>query len=128
MKRQNLWTILFAFLFGQGIQLLTNAVAHYLYVSDPVMLCITVAVVTIALVILTAVFTLMDSEKGSNLERPQTRSTNANIIPPIFMDRRPPLDTDPEDIDDIDKNIRKENDHVQRKAPQGKHEAQTATA
>ena len=61
-KRKNLYVILFAFLFGQAIQLVTNALAHYLYVSDPVMLCITTAIITVALVVLTAVFTLMDND------------------------------------------------------------------
>lgn len=61
-KRKNLYVILFAFLFGQTIQLVTNALAHYLYVSDPVMLCITTAVITVSLVVLTAVFTLMDND------------------------------------------------------------------
>ena len=108
VKRQHLWTILIAFLFGQGIQLVTIAIAHYLYVSDPVMLCIAVAIVTVALVILTAVFTLMDTEPKSNHVRPQMNNSPKSVIPPIFIDQRKPLDTDPEDIDEIDKMLAKE--------------------
>lgn len=113
MKRQNLWTILIAFLFGQGIQLVTISIAHYLYVSDPVMLCIAVAIVTVALVILTAVFTLMDEKPAAHQpSRPYRRQYNddATIIPPIFFnnEKRKPLDTDPEDIDEIDKMLAKE--------------------
>lgn len=108
MKRQHLWTILTAFLFGQGIQLVTIAISHYLYVSDPVMMCIAVAIVTVALVILTAVFTLMDAEPKSNHVRPQQNNSPKSVIPPIFIDQRKPLDTDPEDVDKIDKMLAKE--------------------
>ena len=107
-KSTQLWTILFAFLFGQLIQLVTNAMAHYLYVSDPVMMCIAVAIVTVALVILTAVFTLMDAEQKSNHVRPQQNNSPKSVIPPIFIDQRKPLDTDPEDVDKIDKMLAKE--------------------
>lgn len=112
-KNLYLWTVLFAFLFGQVIQLVTNAMAHYLYVSDPVMMCIAVGIVTVALVILTAAFTLMDEKTAAHEpSRPYRRQYNddATIIPPIFFNnnKRKPLDTDPEDIDDIDKNIAKE--------------------
>lgn len=109
MKRQNLWTILIAFLFGQLIQLVTVALSHYLYVSDPVMVCIAVAVMTTALVIITAVFTLMDTTVINAAHAPMhPRQNTASIIPPIFMDKRKPFDIDAEDIDEIDKNTTKE--------------------
>lgn len=117
-KNIYLWTVLFAFLFGQAIQLVTNAMAHYLYVSDPVMMCITVGIVTVVLVALTAIFTLMDAPNGVHEpSRPYQRQYNddATIIPPIFFNnnKRKPLDTDQEDIDEIDKNNAKEatNEH-----------------
>ena len=112
-KRKNLYVILFAFLFGQMVQLVTNALAHYLYVSDPVMLCITTAIITVALVVLTAVFTLMDnpnySEGAHTAMRPGGR----------FPVKRPPLNAEKtdlsgipeEDIDKIDINIFEEKEH-----------------
>lgn len=107
-KRIQLWTILFAFLFGQLIQLVTNAMAHYLYVSDPVVMCVTVGIVTVTLVIITAMFTLMDEPRESNATH-RSASTGAHSrVFPIFMEKRPPLDTDPEDIDAIDKALAKE--------------------
>lgn len=114
MKKTQLWTVLFAFLFGQLIQLVTNAMAHYLYVSDPVTMCITVGIVTVALVVLTAVFTLMPPQEDYDPAhtRRQKNDKIADIIPPIFMDKRAPLDTDPIDIDEEDESVRKENRHV----------------
>lgn len=108
-KSTQLWTILFAFLFGQLIQLVTNAMAHNLYVSDPVMMCITVAIVTVALVIITAMFTLMGEpqQTPNGIGRPVTGGAHRKVLP-IIMDKRPPFDTDPEDIDKIDKEIAKE--------------------
>lgn len=114
MKKTQLWTVLFAFLFGQLIQLVTNAMAHYLYVSDPVTMCITVGIVTVALVVVTAMFTLMQPQENydpAHTHR-QKRDKDAPLIPPIFMDKRAPLDTDPIDIDEEDENTRKENQHV----------------
>lgn len=116
MKKGNLWTVLFAFCFGQAIQLVTNAMAHYLYVSDPVMMCITVGIVTVALVILTAIFTLMGEqpEGEHTMAFSAKRETFSDVIPPIFRDwrKRPSLDTDGIDITEEDDNIRKENDDV----------------
>lgn len=114
MKKMQLWITMFAFLFGQLIQLVTNAMAHYLYVSDPVTMCITVGIVTVALVVLTAVFTLMPPQADYDPAhtRRQKNDKIADIIPPIFMDKRAPLDTDPIDIDVEDENTRKENRHA----------------
>lgn len=104
-KSTQLWTILFAFVFGQLIQLVTNAMAHYLFVSDPVMMCITVAIVTVALVIMTAVFTLMgDDVQSAHVTRPKSGGAHNVVLPVGIFGKRPPLDTDPEDIDEIDKN------------------------
>ena len=104
--KKNLWMILFAFLFGQTVQLVTNALAHYLYVSDPVMLCVTIAIVTVALVVMTAVFTLMDApDKAEHITaRPGRRSTVT--VPAIMNGLKPNLtDIPPEDIDEIDINL-----------------------
>lgn len=105
--KKNLWMVLFAFLFGQMVQLVTNALAHYLYVSDPVMLCVTIAIVTVALVVMTAVFTLMDNKEQpiNGLHQAKPGRTDPTIVKPIFSKNwRPPLDTNQEDIDEIDKN------------------------
>ena len=103
-NRKNLFVVVFAFLFGQAIQLVTNALAHYLYVSDPVMLCITTAIITVALVVMTAVFTLMDTpnDKAEHTSaRPGRRSTVT--VPTIMNGMKPNLaDIPPEDIDKID--------------------------
>lgn len=109
-KNIYLWTVLFAFLFGQAIQLVTNAMAHYLYVSDPVMMCITVGIVTVVLVTLTSMFTLMGAPQNAEHARIRPRGNDfSDVIPPVFVNaKRQPLDADPENIDEIDENIAKE--------------------
>ena len=107
MKRQNLWTILIAFLFGQLIQLVTIALSRYLYISDPVMVCITVGIMTTALVVLTAVFTLMDQITAQEPAHMAPQKPVVSGLKPIF-NKRPVYDTDPEDIDEVDRNIAKE--------------------
>lgn len=106
-KRKNLYVILFAFLFGQAIQLVTNALAHYLYVSDPVMLCITTAIITVALVVLTAVFTLMDSpgikEGEHTVMRPGGRYPIKNH--PMNEEKTDLRDIPEENVDEIDINL-----------------------
>ena len=109
MKKLDLWAILFAFLFGQAIQLVTIALAHYLYVSDPVMLCIAVGIVTVALVVMTAIFTLMDINNNeypvNGLHQRSVNNINQKTVKAILAgERRPMLDTDEEDIDEIDRN------------------------
>ena len=94
-KRKNLYVILFAFLFGQAIQLVTNALAHYLYVSDPVMLCITTAIITVALVVLTAVFTLMDND---NLKDGEHTAMRPGGLYPI---KKQPLNAEKTDLSRI---------------------------
>lgn len=114
-KRTTLWIGLFAFVFGQLIQIITNAMAHYLYMSDPVLMCVTVGIVTVALVVMTAVFTLM--EPDAKTEKTFSRHTKpedfSDIIPPIFRNwkERPPLDTDPIDITEEDENVMDETGH-----------------
>ena len=105
-KSTQLWTILFAFLFGQLIQLVTVALAHYMYISDPVAVCITVGILTVAVVVLSSIITLMGSEQIGAQHTVKTKPRN--VVLPISFDKRPPLDTDPEDIDKIDKNLAKE--------------------
>ena len=113
MKHPNLVGLFLAFSAGQVIQLLTNAMAHNLYVSDPPLLCLTVGIVATVVVVLAAVFTLMEKEDGmqtaAHTKRPKDDDFS-DIIPPIFSreKRRPLLDTDPIDIDEIDKNLAKE--------------------
>lgn len=109
MKKLNLWAVLLAFLFGQAIQLVTIALSRYLYISDPVMVCITVGIMTTALVVLTAIFTLMDREPENPINgahyRPAPNNANTAAIKAIFRkDWRPPLDVEKEDIDEIDAN------------------------
>lgn len=113
MKKINLWTVLLAFAMGQAIQLVTVALSRYLYISDPVMVCIAVAIMTTALVVLTAIFTLMDREPEYPINgvhaRPAQENVNTTAIKAIFgKDRRPPLDVDKEDIDAIDANVANE--------------------
>lgn len=112
-KTTQLWVILFAFLFGQLIQLVTNAMAQYLYVSDPVIMCLTVGIVTVALAVTTSIFTLMDTEKQpmTYAQHVQRNSDGFNkVIPKVFAPgaKRPPLDTDPVDITAEDEAVRKE--------------------
>lgn len=107
MRRQNLWKILMAFLFGQLIQLITVALSRYMYISDPVFVCITVGIMTTALVVMTAIFTLMDQAAENE---PAHMAPSKPVVPglkPIF-NKRPVYDTDPEDIDEIDKNNAKD--------------------
>lgn len=103
MRRQNLWAIFIAFLLGQLIQLVTVALSRYMYISDPVFVCITVAIMTVALVVLASIFTLMDQAAENE---PAHAAPPRRVIPglkPIY-NKRPVYDTDPEDIDEIDKN------------------------
>jgi len=107
MKKINLWAVLLAFLMGQAIQLVTISLSRYLYVSDPVMVCIAVAIMTTSLVVLTAIFTLMDKESEYTINGVHARpaQNTAPTTKAVFRkDWRPPLDTDEEDIDEIDKN------------------------
>lgn len=117
MKKTQLWTVLFAFVFGQLIQLVTNAMAHYLYVSDPVMMCLTVGVVTVALVVLTAIFVAMPQEKIDYSPAHTYKSKRddiGSVIPPIFRNwkEKPALESDHIDITEEDETIRKENSYV----------------
>lgn len=113
MKHPNLIGLFLAFSAGQLIQLLTNAVAHNLYVSDPVLLCLTVGIAVTVMVVLASMFTLMEksTQQGTFAhERREKEDTFLDIIPPIFSPkpRRPKLDTNPENIDEIDLNLSKE--------------------
>lgn len=112
MKRENLWKILLAFLMGQAIQLVTIALSNYLYISDPAMVCIAVAIMTTALVVLTAIFTLMDSTEqdiGSHYAKPDEKNVNYKAVKRMLEDRKPRVyAADPEDIDEIDANVANE--------------------
>ena len=108
MKKEILiWIGVFTFVLGQIIQLITCSMAHYLYVSDPVMMCVTVGIVTSALVVLTVLFTLMApkmeepmrweayeelsvSDETSTQEpvKAQEPSDIRDVIPQVFRDWR----------------------------------------
>lgn len=108
MKRENLWKILLAFLMGQAIQLVTIALSNYLYISDPAMVCIAVAIMTTALVVLTAIFTLMDSndDVGEHYAEPIKGSVNYDAVKRMLENRKSCIHkTDEEDIDEIDANV-----------------------
>lgn len=115
MKHPNLIGLFIAFMAGQAIQLLTCAMAHNLYVSDPVLMCVTVGVVATVVVILASIFTSMENESKethSFHEKKEKQDDNyADIIPAVFRDwrKRPALDTDPVNITEEDDNVRKEN-------------------
>lgn len=106
MKKETVvWIGILTFAIGQLIQLVTNAMAHYLYVSDPVMMCITVGIVTVALVVLTAIFTLMEPERAETkpFKRHQKKDDFADVIPPIFRNwKEHPIDEDAEAITEAD--------------------------
>jgi len=105
MKQQNLFSILLAFLIGQAIQLVTVALGRYLYVSDIVVVCIAVAIMTSAVVVLSSVFTTMENGVAGSHAR---KTFGPNPLRPVSYAKRPALDTDPEDIDEIDKNTVKD--------------------
>lgn len=104
MKQQNLLSILLAFLIGQAIQLVTVALGRYLYVSDIVVVCIAVAIMTTAVVVLSSVFTVMEN----SVQGAHRKTFGPNPLRPVSYAKRPALDTDPEDIDEIDKNMVKD--------------------
>jgi len=106
MKRENLWKILLAFLMGQAIQLVTIALSRYLYISDPTMVCIAVAIMTTALVVLSAIFTLMEQITEHEPGHMATKRPVSGMKPVFY--KRPVFDTDPEDIDEIDANVANE--------------------
>lgn len=107
MRRQNLWAIFIAFLFGQLIQLVTIALSRYMYISDPTMVCISVGIMTTALVVLTSIFTLMDQAAENS---PAHMAPSKPVVPGLkpILNKRPIYDTDPENIDEVDRNNAKE--------------------
>lgn len=103
MRRQNLWAIFIAFTLGQLIQLVTIALSRYMYISDPTMVCIAVGIMTTALVVLASIFTLMDQIAENEPAHMAPRKPVVPGLKPIY-NKRPIYDTDPEDIDEIDRN------------------------
>lgn len=103
MRRQNLWAIFIAFLFGQLIQLVTIALSRYMYISDPTMVCIAVGIMTTALVVLASIFTMMDQATENE---PAHMAPSKRAVPGLktVSYKRPIYDTDPEDIDEVDRN------------------------
>lgn len=119
MKKPSMlwWVVIIAFALGEGIVLAVLGVCQTMYVSDPLMICGLCAGITLVIALLFSGFTVK-SESG------HTYAEYVEIAAAGNEADRPPLDTDPEDIDKVDELLRKENARaVQRKAPKGKHEA-----
>lgn len=124
------WTVMAAFAIGEIIILATLAVCQTLYVSDPLTICLLVGGISLAIALLVSGFTVRESsvtysEYARYAAGAEHKDTTSQVVKSIFKDNvRPPLDTDPEDIDKVDELLRKENARaVQGKAPKGKHEA-----
>ena len=100
MKKLSHLTIVFiAFVFGQGIQLFTSAVAYNLYANRPVMWNAIAAGISIIMVVLAYVLIRMESESGG-------AHTAQTFVPEVPKQRKvkhfgaiPPLETDPEPIE-----------------------------
>lgn len=109
--------MLTAFVVGQLFQLLFVSVSNSIYVSNPVIWCAWAGFITALLVGTTMFITvLVTGGTGEHIDDGQRESDRATpFVPkdekkakPLFVWNRPPLDTDPEDIDEIDENERKE--------------------
>jgi len=124
------WAIMVAFAIGEAIILVTLAVCQTMYVSDPLMICLLVGGITFGIALISSGVTVKESTVTSYdlvkyVNTDETKDTTADVIKPILKkEKRPPLDTDPEDIDKVDELLRKENTRaLQGKASKGKHEA-----
>lgn len=119
MKKPSMlwWVVIVAFALGEGIVLTILAVCQTMYVSDPLLICGICAGITLVIAMLFSGFTVK-SETG------HTYAEYVEIAANGKKTGRPPLDTDPEDINKVDELLRKENVRVQGKTPKGKHEAQ----
>jgi len=116
-KHKELVIMLTAFLVGQLIQMLFIAVATNLYVAYPVRWCVSAGMITALLVVATVVVTVgvIGTEGEHTAEEPKKSTYATPHIPDeddkirdLFKRPRLPLETEPEDIDEIDKNIAKE--------------------
>lgn len=116
-KNKELIVMLTAFVVGQLFQMMFIAVAIRLYVAYPVRWCISAGFITSLLVGTTMFVTvLVTSASGEHTaEEPKKTDRATPYIPDedkkikaLFLNKRPTLDTDPEDIDEVDENQRKE--------------------
>lgn len=116
-KNKELIVMLTAFIVGQLFQMMFTAVAIRLYVAYPVRWCISAGFITALLVGTTMFVTvLVTSTSGEHTaEEPKKTDRATPYIPDedkkikaLFLNKRPALDTDPEDIDEVDENMRKE--------------------
>lgn len=116
-KNKELIVMLTAFVVGQLFQMMFIAVATRLYVAYPVRWCVSAGFITSLLVGTTMFVTvLVTSASGEHTAEPKEKPDRATPYIPdedkkikaLFLNKRPTLDTDPEDIDEIDNNLRKE--------------------
>lgn len=116
-KNKELIVMLTAFVVGQLFQMMFIAVATRLYVAYPVRWCVSAGFITSLLVGTTMFVTvLVTSASGEHTAEPKEKPDRATPYIPdedkkikaLFLNKRPALDTDPEDIDEIDNNMRKE--------------------
>lgn len=116
-KNKELIVMLTAFVVGQLFQMMFIAVATRLYVAFPVRWCVSAGFITSLLVGTTMFVTvLVTSASGEHTAEPKEKPDRATPYIPdedkkikaLFLNKRPALDTDPEDIDEIDNNLRKE--------------------
>ena len=124
MKKPSMlwWVVIIAFALGEGIVLTILAVCQTMYVSDPLLICGICAGITIVIAMLFSGFTVKSDSGHTYAEYVEIASNGKRT-------GRPLLDTDPEDIDMVDKLLRKENANVQAETPKrGKHEAKASKA
>lgn len=116
-KNKELIVMLTAFVVGQLFQIMFIAVATRLYVAYPVRWCISAGFITAFLVGITMFVTvLVTNTSGEHTaEEPKKTDRATPHIPEedkkikaLFLKKHPDLDTDPEDIDEVDSNLRKE--------------------
>ncbi len=116
-KNKELIVMLVAFVVGQLFQMMFIAVATRLYVAYPVRWCVSAGFITSLLVGTTMFVTvLVTSANGEHTAEPKEKPDRATPyiqeedkkIKALLLNKRPALDTDPEDIDEIDNNLRKE--------------------
>ena len=115
-KNKELIVMLTAFLVGQLFQLLFIAVTTRLYVAYPVRWCISAGFITALLVgttmFVTVLVTSASGEHTAETKKPDRATPyvpeEERKIKALFAAKRPPLDTDPEDIDEIDESIAEE--------------------
>ena len=116
-KHKELVIMLTAFLVGQLFQMMFIAVATRLYVAYPVRWCVSSGIITAALVGATMLVTVaVMGTEGEHTEDELKKPDRATPYLPeeekkikaLFTSRKAPLEMEPENIDEIDENARKE--------------------